>query len=114
MAQSKIPNPLARRHLIEKEFDAASALAVAEAYLADARKVEALDFLAKAGATDRLTALQEEAVAEGDAFLFQAVARHLDEAPPAEGWHRLADAADAAGKELYAATARRQAGRVTE
>ena len=33
MARSRIPNPLDRRHLIEKELSEAQALQVAEAYL---------------------------------------------------------------------------------
>jgi hypothetical protein len=114
VAKSRIPNSLARRHLVEKKIDDASALSIAEAYLADGRRVEALDFLAKAGAKDRLEELRDEALADGDAFLFQSVARHLGESPTSEGWGRLADAAEAAGKERYAATARRQAGRVRE
>jgi hypothetical protein len=114
VAKSKIPGPLTRRHLIEKGLDASSALAIAEAYLAEGRKFEALDFLAKADAKERLAALRDEAVGEGDAFLLQAIARHLGEASSAEDWQRLSEAADAAGKERYAATARRQAGRDSE
>jgi len=110
----KIPNPLARRHLIEKDLDAASALAIAETYIEDGRAVEALDFFAKAAARDRLAAVRDEAVERGDAFLFQAACRHLGEAPVAERWQRLAEVAEAAGKDAYAATARRQAGHTQE
>ena len=48
MAKSKIPGPLERSHLVEKEMDAESASKVAEAYLAEGRKNEAIEFLAKA------------------------------------------------------------------
>ena len=114
MAKREIPGPLARRHLIEKGLDAASALAIAEAYLADGRKVEALDFFAKAEAKERLAELRAEAIGEGDAFLLQAAARHLGEPAGREDWQRLSEAAEAAGKERYASTARRQAGRDQE
>jgi hypothetical protein len=114
VAKSKIPGPLARRHLIEKGLDAPAALAIAEAYLADGRKFEALDFLAKAEAREKLAELREEAISEGDTFLVQAIARHLREPSSSEEWQRAADAAEAAGKERYAATARRQAGREKE
>ena len=53
MARSKIPNPLTRRHLIEKKMSEAQTLQLAEAYLAEGRSIEALDFLAKAEARDR-------------------------------------------------------------
>lgn len=111
MAKSKIPNPLERRHLIEKDLDPDTALGIAEAYLDEGRQVEALEFLAKADARDRLAALSDEAVASGDVFLLQAVARATDEEPSHESWERIAEAAEAAGKERYAATARRQLGR---
>ena len=42
MAQPKIPNPLDRRHLIEKELPAERALALAEAYLEEGRTEEAV------------------------------------------------------------------------
>ena len=50
MARGKIPDPLTRRHWIQKEMDPAQALATAEAYLAEGRRMDALAFLAKAGA----------------------------------------------------------------
>ena len=105
---SKIPDPLSRRHLLEKELGEAQALGTAEAYLAAGRAVEAVDFLAKAGAADRLAELRRAAVEEGDAFLLRAVARASGEAATRAEWTALASAAEAAGKELYAADARRQ------
>lgn len=114
MAKSKIPNPLERRHLVEKELPAAQALAIAEAYLADDRRDEAVDFLAKAGETERLGALRSEAVSSGDAFLLRMVAHALGEPPEKEEWSRLAEAARSAGKERYAEEAMRQAERGEE
>jgi hypothetical protein len=107
----KLPDPLTRRHLLERDLPAAQALATAEAYLAEGRSVEAIDFLAKADASERLADLRVEAVASGDPFLLRSVARANRVAPTHEEWVALAEAAAAAGKEVYAADARRQAGR---
>ncbi len=111
MAKSKIPDPLARRHLVSHDLNESQALQYAEAYLADGRAIEAIDFLAKAGATERLAEVRSDAVAAGDAFLLRAVAT-LQGAPMArQEWVALAEAAEAAGKERYAEEARRYAER---
>jgi hypothetical protein len=109
VAKSKIPLSLERRHLLQREVAPPQALAIAEAYLADGRCVEAVDFQRLAEATDKLEALLEEATLAGDPFLVRTVAGALDAAPDAARWRRVADAAEAAGKTLYAADARRQA-----
>jgi hypothetical protein len=111
MAKSKTPDPLERRHLVERELPPAHSLRLAEAYLAEGRALEAVDFLRKAGEKDRLSALRAEAIAAGDSFLFRMVSTALDEAPDRESWRRLAEAAEAAGKQRYAADARQQAAR---
>ena len=108
MARSVIPNSLARRHLIEKNLSQAEALRIAEAYLAESRSVEAVDFLAKAEARDRLSELRSEAVESGDVFLLRSVARAMGEAPTGAEWSAADRAAAAAGKDRYAADARRQ------
>jgi hypothetical protein len=108
MAKSVIPNPLDRRHLIEKDLSEAQARKLAEAYRADGRLVEAIEFLVKAGATEQLGELRSQAVREGDAFLLRSVARAMDETPSREEWSDVAEAAEASGKNLYAAEARRQ------
>ena len=38
MARAQIPDPLSRRHLVEREMPAAQSLQIAEAYLAEALK----------------------------------------------------------------------------
>lgn len=111
MARSKIPNPLERRHQIERDLSAAQALQLAEAYLAEGRSVEAVDFLVKAKATERLEALCRDAVADGDAFLFRAASAAGGISVDRDQWSALADAAEAKGKERYVAEARRQAQR---
>ena len=111
MAQSRIPNPLERRHLVERELPPAQALKIAVAYLEEGRSVEALDFLRKAGASDRLAELRREAIQAGDAFLLRGVAAAAGEPATREEWLALAEAAVAAGKLRYADEARRQAQR---
>jgi hypothetical protein len=112
MARSELPDALARREWLEQPLDAARALRVAEAYLAEERSAEAVAFLEKAGAKDRLAALREEAIRTGDAFLLKELCRALGEEPLADHWRRLRDAAAAAGKAGYAAEAQRQADRL--
>jgi len=111
MAKGAIPNPLERRHLIERELAPEAALRVAEAYLAEDRAWDAIAFLAKAGARDRLAALREEAVRAGDAFVVREVSRALGDDPGAERWRAVAEAARGAGKERFAGDALRQAAR---
>jgi hypothetical protein len=112
MARSVLPNALVRREWIEQSLDAQRALRVAEAYLAEGRSAEAVVFLLKADARDRLEALRDQAVREGDAFLLREACRALGgEAEPTH-WRALAEAAAAAGKQSYAAEASRQAERM--
>jgi hypothetical protein len=114
MARSRIPDPLERRHVIERSLAPAQAERVAEAYLGESRRLEALVFLGQAGAQERLAELRRQAIDEGDAFLLRAVANTTGEPPRREEWLELAAAAEAAGKERYAADARRQAERGEE
>jgi hypothetical protein len=107
--KSPIPDPLRRRHLLEEALDPARALAIAEAYLAEERPIEALAFLAKADAREQLGRLRDLAVEEGDPFLLRQACAALGEQPGAERWRRLADSARAAGKEVQARDAERQA-----
>jgi hypothetical protein len=109
MAKSDIPDPLARRHLIEKDLDAAQSIALADAYLEAGRSSEAIPFLVKAGADDRLEEMMAEAVSEGDAFLLKQLAHVTRTDPGSARWLELADHAEAAGKLLYAESARRHA-----
>jgi predicted Zn-dependent protease len=114
MAKSNVPNSLERRHLIERELPAARALAIAEAYLEAGRCEEAVVFLGKAGAEDRLDLLAREAVEAGDAFLLSEISRVRRREPDPQTWQQLAESARRAGKEGYAETAERQAQRSGE
>ena len=111
MARVRIPDPLTRRHLIEGELAPERARAIAELYLAEERRVEAVDFLALAKDEEALGELRRTAVGEGDVFLLRAVARAQGETPGREEWEQLAAAATQRGLERYATEARRQAER---
>jgi hypothetical protein len=108
----KLPDPIARRHELEKNLDPAKCVALAEAYVGEGRGIEAVAFLVKADARDRLRELADAAVADGDAFLLREVATALEEEPAADAWQALAAAAETAGKTLYAEEARRQVERL--
>jgi hypothetical protein len=108
VANKKIPDPMERRHLLAKSLDAKAAIGIADAYLAEDRPVEALDFLAKVDAHDRIEAMVEQAIEAGDAFLLKSIHEALGlEQLQRDQWERLAAAADAAGKTLYASLAQR-------
>lgn len=109
MAQVKLPNPLARRHLLEGGLDPAKAKAIGEAYLAADREVEAVDFLEIAKAHETLEGLRERSIEAGDVFLVRAVSAALGDELTAQAWSRCAEAAVAAGRERDAETARRLA-----
>lgn len=111
MARNRIPDALERRHLIEKDLPAEQCLTIADAYLEEERVVEAVVFLGKAHAHDRLHEIAEAAIEEGDVFLLEEVARARGRQPEPGEWERLEEAARAAGKLLYAEDAQRQAHR---
>ncbi len=108
MARQNTPDPLSRRHLLEKSLDPAQASKIAAAYLEEGRRAEAIAFLECAGDTQRLEAIVEEAQRDGDVFMLKSACAALQREPSEEQWRRTADAAEAAGKVRYAETARRQ------
>lgn len=111
MAKTKIPNPLERRHLIERALGPDAALALADAYLADDRVWEAIVFLVRADARDRIAALREDATRAGDAFLVRELSRALGEEATPERWVEVVEAARASGKDLFREQAQRLAER---
>lgn len=109
MAKSTaIPDPLARRHELEKPLEPARSRAIGEAYLGEGREVEALAFLKKAGAGDALERVASTAIERGDAFLLREACTAIGREPLAAEWERLERAAAAQGRERYAAEAKRQ------
>lgn len=107
MAKTKIPDPLARRHLLEGDTDKKQAAALAIAYLEAGREVEALDFLLRAEDTSAIGDLQETATERGDFFLMKAASAALKEDPTQTQWLELGAAAEAKGRLRDAESARR-------
>lgn len=111
MAKSKLPGPIERRHLVERDLSTAQALRYAEAYLEAGRDQDAIEFLVKAEAEEQLEAMRRRSIETGDAFLLRTLSAATGVPPDHEQWRKLAEAATAAGKERYAAEAQRRAGR---
>jgi len=109
LATTKLPDPLSRRYLLEREIDSAKALALGEAYLEVGREIEAIEFLARADAREPLEALQAVAIERGDVFLMKSASAALDLEPDAETWQALGAAATDAGRERDAEAAARLA-----
>ncbi|HXV37029.1 MAG TPA: hypothetical protein VEC18_07760 [Myxococcota bacterium] len=107
MGRTKVPKPIERRHLVERELTAAQALHYAQAYLEQGLELDAVDFLAKAQSTDQLERLRAQAIENGDGFLLRSVAAAMHAPAQPREWHALAEAAERAGKQRYAADARR-------
>jgi hypothetical protein len=109
LARTKLPDPLARRHLLEAALEPQKAQALADAYLALGREIEAIEFLAKAKADAALLLLETTAVERGDVFLLRRVAAALGREPGADRWRALAEAASRGGRERDAESATRLA-----
>lgn len=109
MARSKLPDPLARRHLLEAKLEAGKARALAEAYLELGREIEAIDFLRQADAVDAIESLEQAALERGDVFLMKKAAQALGRDPSPERWRTLSEAASRAGRARDAETAARLA-----
>ena len=107
MARASIPDPLARRHLLERTLSSAQALSIAEAYLEADRPCDSLAFLERVDDKSLLDGLREKAIESGDAFLLRAVAQAAGVDAPASAWAKLAETARSQGKLLYAEQARR-------
>lgn len=115
LADSKHPDPLSRRLLLDGDLESSKALAIAKAYLEDDREVEAVDFLAAADpasndeAKRTLHELQKSAVEHGDVFLMRSASAALGEDPSTETWRALAESAANAGRPMDVESAERLA-----
>lgn len=109
-----LPDPLARRHELVRALEPARARDVAAGYLAEQRELEAIAFLEKANATSELEKLCHTAIERGDSFLLREACLALGREPELASWQALARAAEAQGRERYAAEARRQVERLSK
>lgn len=113
MANLKLPDPLARRHLLDGDLESDKALGLAQAYLEADREVEAVDFFAAAEpasnseAREGLQRLQSLALERGDVFLMRITSAALKEEPSVESWRALAEAASRNGRSEDVETAER-------
>lgn len=102
MAKSQIPDAIERRHLVDRDLKPAQSLRYAEAYLAEGRDQDAIEFLVKADATEQLEALRKRAIDSGDVFLFRSVSGATGVEMERDEWRSLSVAARAAGRIRYA------------
>ena len=109
MAKTKHPDPLSRRHLLEREIEPSKASAIAKAYLDEGREIEAIDFFAKLEDRGALEKIQSVAVERGDVFLMKAASAGLGEEPSAERWKKLGERAGELGRVRDAESAQRLA-----
>ncbi len=84
--------------------------AFAEAYIEVERYGEALEFLAITRDTALLDTIRSAALDLGDTFLLTQVARFNPDGVTEDDWKRIEEQASAKGRELDAATARRELG----
>ena len=109
MAETKLPDPLSRRHLLDGDTDPSRIKALGTAFLEAGREIEAIEFLARAKDRESLEALQDAAVERGDVFLMKSASAALSEEPSVERWRALAEGATAAGRLRDAEAAHRLA-----
>ena len=112
MAGKKLLNCLKKRDLLNTDkADKAELIKFGERYLQDGRLSDSIDFFEKAQHLEGLKQISERCSAEGDYFLYQRVAKILEESPSSEEWMQLGDKALGQGKMLFALLAYQQADR---
>ena len=110
LAGKKLLSCLKKRDLLNSgKADKSELIKLGERYLHDDRLSDAIDFFEKAEHFEGLTQLKEQCVAKGDHFLYQRLAKILEESPPPEEWIQLGDNALNLGKLLFARSAYQQA-----
>jgi hypothetical protein len=106
LAGMPIPDAITRRDLLYgPNVPVDELLRLGQAYLAGGRILDALEFFARAGAKDALTALRTRAIECGDAFIGIRLEQLGEAALTPSEWQALADAASARGLMCFAATA---------
>jgi len=105
---SDLPRPLERREILYGQATPRERLLeLAEAYFAEGRLFDAVDFFAQARGREGLARIKGRALAEGDAFLLRRVQEAMPELVGAADWQLLEASARSAGKLLYAERASR-------
>jgi hypothetical protein len=110
LAGKKLLSCLKKRDLLNSgKADKSELTKLGERYLHEDRLSDTIDFFEKAEHFEGLTQLKEQCIAKGDYFLFQRIAKILEESPSSEEWIQLGDKALHLGKLLCARSAYQQA-----
>jgi len=108
--KTKLPNPIRKRDLLFSDAgDSVNLLAHAEGFLETGNTHDAIAFFARAGQTDRLEALKNDAVKQADFPTLYSIAETGIEIS-ADDWRSAGEAGVKNGKVRYAAEAFRRAG----
>ena len=107
MAKAKLPDVLKKRELLaDHGLSEAEMAAIGEGFLEQGGYCDAIEFFQKAGAEDRLMAVLDLMVEQGDYFLAEKIERFLGEPLGDEVWRGLMKNAENLGKNNFASLAR--------
>lgn len=110
MVGKKLLNCLKKRDLLNSNrADKSELIKLGESYLQQGLISDCIDFFEKAEHFEGLIQLKEKCAAEGDYFLYQRLAKILEDPPSSEEWTHLGDQALGLGKLLFARFAYQQA-----
>lgn len=108
---SNLPAPLPKREVLYSEKTPKDDLvSLGEAFEEAGYRMDALDFFVQARDETRLVAILEQALEEGDLFVYQKCSRALGRRPGEEEFRRVAQNARNRGLEAFARRADEAAG----
>jgi hypothetical protein len=110
LAGKKLLSCLKKRDLLNSDRATSSELIkLGQSYLQEGLISDCIDFFEKAEHFEGLIQLKEKCAAEGDYFLYQRLAKILQDPPSPEEWTQLGDKALGLGKLMFARFAYKQA-----
>jgi hypothetical protein len=103
VAAKKLLNCLKKRDLLNSsKADKSELIKLGESYLQQGFISDCIDFFEKAEHFEGLIRLKEKCAAEGDYFLYQRLAKILQDSPSSEDWTQVGDKALGLGKLMFA------------
>jgi hypothetical protein len=106
LAGKRLPSCLKKRDLLNSDrVDKSELIKLGQGYLQEGFISDCIDFFEKAQHFQGLIQLKEKCAAEGDYFLYQRLAKILQDSPSPEEWTQLGDKALGLGKLLFASLA---------
>ena len=103
MAGKRLPSCLKKRDLLNSDrVDNSELIKLGQGYLQEGLISDCIDFFEKAEHLEGLIQLKEMCAAEGDYFLYNRLAKILQDSPSPEEWTQLGDKALGLGKLLFA------------